>query len=301
MWLEMQIFGFRALWSPYFLVFLISLAVIYFILTGPKRHLFGDVSRPKVHEQIFFYAGIILIYAVKGSPVDLMSHIMLSAHMIQMSILYFVVPIFIIRGLPKWMIEKIINLPIIKQIFRLGTHPILALAIFNSFFTLYHIPIIFDFSKQSQIIHASMTIFLFITAIFMWWPIVTPLKAHNKMNPLLKMAYLLGSIFMVSIACAFMIFATNPLYTSYTSEGAWMQALSLCVPSDVLAGLTGTLSGAEMFSPLSAQEDQQLGGILMMFLQQGFYGIVLAWIFFTWFNKKSLEIDPMPDSLPYSK
>src|SRR5690625_1463246 len=111
MWLEIQIFGFRALWSPYFLTFLIAIAIVYFIFIGPKRHIFGDVDRPRIREQILFYLALILIYFVKGSPVDLLSHIMMSAHMVQMSILYFVVPIFIIRGIPKWMIEKFINLP----------------------------------------------------------------------------------------------------------------------------------------------------------------------------------------------
>src|SRR5699024_9864540 len=118
---------------------------------------------------------------------------------------------------------------------------------------------------------------------------------------LLKMAYLIGSILIISIACALMIFSTKSVYTSYNSDGAWLQAMSLCVPPDVLNGLSGTLSGAEMFSPLSAAEDQQLGGILMMFLQQIFYGFVLAWIFFGWFTKNSLEVDPMPESLPYTK
>jgi len=299
MWLELQIFGFRALWSPYFLIFLISIAVLYFIITGPKRHIFGQVSKPTVSQQIFFYLGLLLIYVVKGAPVDLLSHIMMSAHMVQMSILYFVVPIFIIRGLPVWMLEKFIELPIVKPIFRFATRPLIALAIFNSFFTVYHLPVIFDFSKETQFVHAFIVVFLFIAALFMWWPIVTPLKEHNKMQPLLKMGYLLASIFMVSIACALLIFSSNALYMSYTSEGAWMQAMSLCVPADVLSGLSDTLSGAEMFSPLTAQEDQQLGGILMMFLQQGIYGIVIGWIFFNWFSKRSLETDPMPDSLPY--
>lgn len=301
MWLEIQIFGFRALWSPYFFLFLISVAIIYFIITGPKRHLFGNVPKPTLKQQFMFYFAIVLIYLVKGSPIDLMSHIMMTAHMIQMSILFFVVPIFIIRGLPNWLLETIIDLPIVKPIFRIFTHPIIALAIFNSFFTLYHLPVIFDFSKNSQLIHAAINIFLFITVIFMWWPIITPLKAHNKMNPLLKMAYLIASMFIVSIACVLMIFASKPLYVTYTSEGAWMQALSLCVPTSVLTGISSHLSGAEMFSPLTAQEDQQLGGIVMMFLQQIFYGIVIARIFFSWFSKKSMEVDPMPDSLPYEK
>lgn len=301
MWLEIQIFGFRALWSPYFLTFVICLALLYFIFTGPLRNKFGSVMKPTRNQQLFFYSGLLVLYIVKGSPVDLLSHIMMSAHMVQMAFLYFVVPIFLIRGLPNWVWEKFIQLPIVKPLFSFFTLPLIALAIFNSMFSIYHLPAIFDFSKSDPVVHFVITVILFIFAITMWWPLVTPLKAHNKLNPLVKMGYLLGSILIISIACALMIFSSKAIYSAYSADGTWIQALSLCVPGDVLVGLTDTLSGPQMFSPFSAVEDQQLGGIVMMFLQQIIYGFVLAWIFFGWFSKKSLEVDPMPTSLPYSK
>src|SRR5690625_1771740 len=98
MWLDIQIFGFRALWSPYFFLFIVGIGIIYFVFTGKYRKRFGNVSKPTVNQQLFFYSGLLIVYIVKGSPVDLLSHIMMSAHMIQMALLYFVVPIFILRG-----------------------------------------------------------------------------------------------------------------------------------------------------------------------------------------------------------
>jgi len=294
MWLELQIFGFRALWSPYFLMALLIVGMIYYLITGPKRKTFGVKDRPTIQQYSYFYTGLLLLYIVKGSPIDLLSHIMLSAHMAQMAILYLVIPILFIRGIPKAFIERFISLPIVKPLFSFFTHPMIALALFNSLFAIYHLPVIFDFSKSSQIAHVSITSGLFILAIFMWWPIVTPVKRFDRLIPLLKMGYLVASIFVISIACALIIFANEPLFKAYSSEGAWVQSLSLCVPSDVLTGLAGTLSGAEMFSPLSAQEDQQLGGILMMTMQQIIYGYVIARIFFRWFSKKNMQIDPLP-------
>src|SRR5690625_7556514 len=101
---------------------------------------------------------------------------------------------------------------------------------------------------------------------------------------------------MIAIPCALIIFASDPLFNAYSSQGAWMQSMSLCVPADVLNGLSGDLSGPEMFSPLDAQEDQQLGGVIMLFLQELIFGVVLATIFFGWCSKKSMEIDPLPNS-----
>src|SRR5690625_2358322 len=103
MWLDIQIFGFRALWSPLFLTFIICISIAYFLITGPMRDRFDKkLPAPIIRQQLYFYSSMLLIYLVKGAPVDLLSHIMMSAHMIQMAILYFIVPIFIIRGLLKW-------------------------------------------------------------------------------------------------------------------------------------------------------------------------------------------------------
>ncbi|HLQ84159.1 MAG TPA: cytochrome c oxidase assembly factor CtaG [Pseudogracilibacillus sp.] len=294
MWLELQIFGFRALWSPYFLTFVLLVSLLYYLLTGPYRHIFGDVKKAQLNEQGMFYSGMLVLYIAQGSPVDLLAHIMMSAHMTQMALIYMVFPILIIRGIPTWLWEKIINIRGLKTFFKIMTIPLIALLIFNSFFALYHIPAVFDYSKSSQVIHESIKVFLLITSFFMWWPVVTPVKRLDTMNPLIKMAYLIGSTVIISIACALLIFSSNPLYAVYSSEGPWLQALSLCVPGDVLDGLAPTLSGADMFSPFNAVEDQQLGGIMMMIIQQIIYGFVIAWIFFTWFSKKNLENDPLP-------
>lgn len=294
MWLELQIFGFRALWSPYFFISVIIVGILYFLLTGPYRKRFGDVAKPTPKQYVYFYLGLLLLYIVKGGPIDLLSHIMLSAHMVQMAVLYLIIPILFILGIPTWLIERIITLKFVKPIFSFFTKPMIALVLFNTLFTLYHVPFVFDYSKSGSLQYVIIISVLFILALFMWWPIVTPLKKYDTLMPLLKMAYLVASIFIISIACALIIFANKPLFSAYSSDGAWIQSLSLCVPPDVLTGLSGDLSSAEMFSPLSTKEDQQLGGILMMFMQQTIYGVVISKIFFRWFSKKNMETDPLP-------
>lgn len=300
MWLELQIFGFRALWSPYFFTFLLLIGIGYYLITCKYRKRFNeDAEIPVPKQQLMFYGGLLLIYIVKGAPLDLLSHIMLGAHMIQMALLYFVAPILLIRGLPEWVWRRIINFPVIRPLFRFFTLPLVALAVFNSLFPLYHVPLVFDYSKSSIVAHTIITVVLFIFAMTMWWPILSPVKELDKLEPLLKIGYLVISIFLVSIACALIIFANKPLYEAFSSSGAWVQSLSLCVPVDVLTGISGSLSGPEMFSPLSTIDDQQFGGIIMMTLQQIIYTSVISWVFFGWFTKKNMQIDPMPDNLPY--
>ncbi|HLR80323.1 MAG TPA: cytochrome c oxidase assembly factor CtaG [Bacillota bacterium] len=300
MWYKLQIFGFRALWSPYFLIFVLMLGVVYYLITGPYRHKFGGIDKPTGKQKLFFYMGLVILYIIKGSPIDLLSHIMLTAHMVQMVFLYLVFPIFIIKGIPAWLWEKFINLKGVKPVFNLLTKPLVALLSFNVLFSLYHMPVIFDFSKSSKLAHAVILLILLFAAFLMWWPLMSPIKRYDTLKPLLKMAYLVASAAIITIACALIIFASSPVYEAYTSEGAWIQAMSICVPSDVLDGIAVSISGPEMFSPLSILYDQQLGGIVMKFMQEIIYGIIIAKTFFSWFSKKNMESDPLP-STDFSK
>lgn len=294
MWLDIQIFGFRALWSPYFMLFVFGLAILYYLIVGPLRHRFTDAALPTVKQQVSFYISLVILYIVKGSPVDLLSHIMLTAHMIQTALFYFAFPVLLIKGIPVWIWRKIFDVPVLGFILNVLRQPILALLMFNSMLAIYHIPEIFDFTKSSITVHAAAHIILLFLALIMWWPVISPIPEHNTLHPLIKMGYLAGSATIITVACALIIFSTQPMYMAYSSEGAWITAMSLCVPGDVLMGLKSTLSGAEMFSPMSTLHDQQLGGVLMQIMQTIVYATMIGRIFFAWFKRENTGTDPMP-------
>ena len=216
MWLELQIFGFQALWSPYFLFYVLILGLLYFLITGPFRHKFGETDRPSGKQQLYFYSGLLLLYIIKGSPVDLLTHITLTAHMVQMAIYLLVFPILIIKGLPRWIWRKIVYAPVLKPILYFLTKPIISLLLFNTLFSLYHIPVIFNFSKSMPIVHTSISIILLLVSFIVFLPIVPPIKELNKLSPLLKIAYILVGSVLITPACALIIFADVPLYAAYT-------------------------------------------------------------------------------------
>ncbi|WP_040980502.1 MULTISPECIES: cytochrome c oxidase assembly factor CtaG [Oceanobacillus] len=298
MWLELQIFGFQALWSPYFLMYVFILGLFYFLITGPFRHKFGGTSSPSIKQKIYFYSALVLLYIVKGSPVDLMTHITLTAHMIQMAVYLFVFPILIIKGIPKWIWKKIIYTPVLKSIIHLLTRPVISLVLFNALFSIYHIPVIFNFSKSVPAAHTSISIILLTAAFILLLPIVPPIKELDKLSPLLKIVYILAGSVLITPACVIIIFADVPLYAAYTQNGAWLQALSLCVPNNVLQNISSNLSGPEMFTTMTTLVDQQLGGIIMKIMQEVIFGAIYTTIFFKWFNKKEIrKIDPLPDNV----
>ncbi|TRM12282.1 cytochrome c oxidase assembly factor CtaG [Lentibacillus cibarius] len=296
MWLELQIFGFRALWSPYFLLFVLGLALTYYLVTGPYRHKFGGKgeARPSGKQQAFVYSGLVLLYAVKGSPIDLLTHITLTAHMIQMAIYLLIFPIFTIKGIPAWLWEKAVCRPLIEPVMRFLSKPLISLLLFNTLFSFYHLPVIFDFAKSSQIAHSTFSVVLLIAAFVVWWPMLSPMKEFNRMQPLGKIFYIFANSVLITPACVLLIFADAPVYAAYTQDGAWIQAMALCVPVDVLQGLPGSISGPEFFSPMTILEDQQLGGIVMKFMQEITYGVVLMTVIADWFKKENSGVDPLP-------
>lgn len=288
MWQELQVFGFRALWSPYFMIFILALAVAYYILFIHRI----DEKRASNKQIIFFYSGLVVLYIVKGSPLDLMSHIVFTAHMIQMALFFLLIPIFLIKGIPVWTWKIIFNIPVLKHILRFFTKPLIAVVLFNGMFSFYHVPAIFDFAKSNDITHALIHSVILIAAFFMWWPIFTPIKEMDTLTPLLKIGYIFANGVLITPACALIIFSENGLYATYGASGSWMQALALCVPAEVLSSLS--LSGPEMFTNMELTEDQRLGGIVMKITQEVIYSFVLARVFFPWFMKGSDKIDPLP-------
>ncbi|MFC3884238.1 cytochrome c oxidase assembly factor CtaG [Bacillus songklensis] len=287
---NLQIFGFQALWSPLFLIFVVGLIALYFNVIGYLRSYFKNSAPVETKTKIFFVTSMVLLYVVKGSPIDLLSHIMFSAHMTQMAVLYLVITPLMILGLPDWLLRYVIDNNVIKPIFSFFTKPLIALLVFNGVFSLYHVPLIFDVMKTNTFFHSLATIVIFIASFFMWWPLLNQFPEHQTLTPIKKVGYIFGDGILLTPACALIIFAKAPLYATYTDPQAWVNALALCVSPDMLSNLG--LIGPEMFNMLPLVEDQQLGGIVMKVIQELVYGTMLAYIFFQW-AKQEREKDDM--------
>lgn len=284
-----SIFGFRALWSPYFFLAIVLLVVLYFLLTKKWRHWFDGTEQVTKKETKYFLASMILLYIVKGSPLDLIGHILFSVHMIQMALLLLGVAPLLIIGIPNFIWRKVFSVKIIDKTVRLLTKPILSLLIFTAAFSMYHYPMILDYIKLSVPLHAVFTITVFLAALVLWWPIVNTLESHPQLHGLKKIGYVILSALLVTPACALIIFVDIPVYETYSSGEAWLQAMALCVPAGTLAGLS--ISGPELFTNMPTVYDQQLGGIAMKIIQEVIYIGVIAKIFINWYRDEQLNAD----------
>jgi putative membrane protein len=285
--LTLDIFGFKALWSPYFLLILLAIIGVYFLITVQFRTRFRDSEPLTIKQASLFLTSIIILYIIKGSPLDLMGHLMFYPHAIAMVLLVLLIPPLFIFGIPSWLWRRVLNITIIKFVFKPFSNPIIALIAFNGVFSIYHIPIIFDNVMQIGWLHAGYSILLFVLAVFMWWQLINPLPEYPTLSGIKKVGYLFANGMLLTPSCALIIFADVPIYATYSDPMVWGQVMSLCVGPSTFSNLN--LSGPEVFSSMSLLHDQQLGGVIMKIIQEIIYAVVLGHVFFEWYRKDQVE------------
>lgn len=290
-----SIFGFRALWSPYFFLIILLITVLYFLTTTVWRRFFKESEPLKLKQAIYFILAMFLLYAIQGSPIDLMGHIMFTMHMVQMSILVMILAPLIIVSIPNWLWLSFLRLPVVKTIFRFFTRPVISVIFFNVIFSMYHFPLVFDTIKKSGATHGLYTFLMFLFAVFLWWPIHNKIPGQNQLSGVKKVAYLITNAILFTPACGIIIFAGHPIYQTYSDGASWLQAMSLCVPTDTLANLN--LSGPELFSSLPVLVDQQLGGVIMKIVQEIVGIVALGKVMFEWFRKENEESEKFTEPL----
>ncbi|SOC21773.1 putative membrane protein [Ureibacillus xyleni] len=294
--MPLSIFGFQALWSPYLIGIIVCLIIVYFLVTVVWRKHFKVSESLKKSEVIYFLIGMITFYIIKGSPVDVTSLILFTMHMVQMVFLLFVLPIFIIMGIPWWIWKLIIEAPVVGKIFKYCTLPVVSVLVFTFTFSIYHIPSVFDTIKTDSTFHGLVTLVLFLSAFFMYWPLVNTVPGQPQMKGLYKIGYIIATAIAITPACAIIVFSKEPLYSTYTDGEMWLKAMALCVPVSTLSNISITISGPELFTNLSPISDQQMGGVLMKIMQEIILGTLLVIVFRQWWRDEHVNEEQITEN-----
>lgn len=88
-----------------------------------------------------------------GSPLNVAGHFLFSAHMLQQSILYLMMPLLLLAGTPSWLIRSLFYRKGLKRLLRVASHPITAILLFNALFSFYHMPVMLDMAMNNLAMH----------------------------------------------------------------------------------------------------------------------------------------------------
>jgi putative membrane protein len=254
--------GFFGMWSPDIFLIAVLIAAFYLALVGPWRSRFAGAEPVSTGRKASFLLGVGFFYIAQGSPLNYYGHhFLFSAHMVQQSFLYLVVPPLLLIGTPEWLLRSVFRSQRSRKWLAVFTNPIMGALAFNLLFSFYHLPFIFDEVAVNSTAMSAYHLVLMLAAFIMWWPIVSPLSDQAPLSDLRKIAYIFANSVLITPACALIIFSDSLLYETYSNV-------------------------AQLIPGHTAFDDQRLGGILMKLIQEGVYGSVLAYIFYNWYTKE---------------
>jgi len=288
--LGLQYFTFWELWNPRQMALTVAIGAVYLWLVGPRRSRFAGSESVAVRQKALFLLGIAVYYFAQGGPLNLLGHLMFSAHMTAMAIAYLVAPPLILLGIPGWLARPLVSRKSVGAVVQALTRPLITVVTFNVLFSFYHLPLVHDYVMTHYTVHTIYFFVLLIAAFMMWWPIISPTPELNGLSELKKMGYIFANGVLITPACALIIFADTPVFATYNDPQMWAKAMGYCPPGNSQA-LLESFAGPQFFAVLGAQEDQQLGGVIMKILQEITYGSALAYIFFNWYSRERAKED----------
>ncbi|GAB6992121.1 cytochrome c oxidase assembly factor CtaG [Paenibacillus pini] len=287
--LGLEYFSFAELFSPLFLAFMLIVTAGYFVIIGPLSDRFEGAEPVSVGKKIMFVSGMFFLYLAQGGPVSLLGHMMFTFHMFSMALSYLVAPPLLMMGMPAWLWRAILKVNPFKKMGFLAK-PIVAAVVFNGLFSFYHIPAIHDYVMLHFMIHRLYYLVLFIAAILMWWTLINPLPERHQATGLAKIGFIFINMVLLTPACGLIIFSTQPMYATYSDPKVWAEAMGYCLSGDPSA-LLKSFGGPTFFNLMSTKVDQQVGGIVMKFIQEFIFASMLAVVFFRWYKSENQDED----------
>lgn len=248
---------------PDLLIGLFLLEAIYLLLVGPLRFLFviPHEIKPTYRQVSYFSIGVLVFFIADNGPIhDLSENFLFSAHMLQHILLAFVVSPLLIIGTPGWLLSPLLKYQVIERTGRFLTNPLIAFFLFNLTFSLWHLPILYQAALQVHGIHIFEHLTLLVTAVILWWPILSPVPELPRPRYLIQVIYLFVLPIAQLIVFAPITFSTQVIYPFYAE--------------------------APRLWGLSALADQQMGGILMKVTSTIIFLLFLTIVFFRWFNQE---------------
>lgn len=254
-------------WNVPLFVFFFALTGWYcFLLSGKRIH---DLRK----QMLCFLIGIWLLFFAIGSPLLAISHLSFSFHMIQMSIVFFIIPPLILFGIPEHLYSHLSHWPTIKRLRFMFPTPKTALLIFAMLFLLYHFPYLLQIITEYELFHKIYVIILFLLAIRMWWPIATP-DPEQRLIGAKRKKYLLESSWYIMPAC--LMFIISAWFEGMNNPFLDQTITHLCLPPDSTIDV--------LPPPFNTRYDQMIAGVAMMGLHK-----------FSLFTTTKLKITPEKD------
>jgi putative membrane protein len=240
------------------------LVAVYVMRFRSARREAGGRGAGAVQAAAFAGAVLVLLTALV-SPLDgLGEDYLFSAHMLQHVLLGDVAPLLLLLSLSRVIMRPATRrLMAIERALGPFAHPLTGLVLWLFLMYLWHIPALYDAALEHAGVHLLEHVSFFTAGIAVWWPLIQPVPMRRRMTGLWPAAYVGAAKFGLAALGLYLTWSSTVIYPYYEH-----------VPR-----IWG----------LSALEDQNAGGAMMMVEQSLTFVVVLVALFVQMLNRSEAE------------
>jgi cytochrome c oxidase assembly factor CtaG len=250
--------------DPLVLAPLAVLVAVYVMRFRRARREAGGRGAGPMQAVAFAAAALALLIAL-ASPLDgLGENYLFSAHMAQHILLGDLAPLLLVLSL-----SRVIMRPATRRLMRIEralgrfAHPVTGLFLWLFLLYLWHTPALYNAALEHPVVHLLEHVSFFTAGVAVWWPLIQPVPMRRRMTGLWPVAYVGAAKFGLALLGLYLTWSTTVLYDYYEH-----------VPR-----IWG----------LSAIEDQNAGGAIMMVEQSLTFVIVLVALFVQMLTRSEAE------------
>jgi len=247
--------------DPLMLIVLVAAGAWYVSMLRRVRLRTGKPVGPG--HWLFYWSGLLVLVIALISPIDeIGDRWLLSAHMLQHTLLTDIAPALLILGLrapvlplglPRGMLTKVAPRGSVGRFWALATKPWVALPAWALATWVWAVPSIFDYTAQHPLLHAFEHASLFYAGFALWWLIIAPLPSARRETGMARLGYLGFSRGVSAFVCLPLAWLNHTIYPLY--------------------------AGAPRAYGISAATDQRLAGGGMCLIEVLVFGIALVAVF----------------------
>ena len=250
-------------WHPDVLVLVVALIVGYLYAVrriGPYKVARGAAAVTS-RQMAWFFGGIAVLFVAAWWPIhDLAEESMFTFHMIEHLLIGLVVPPMLLLGTPGWLAELVVENPRVLRIVQQMSRPVPAFFFYSLILVGIHWPTINELMVKSDVAHFLIHFVFFVSAMFMWMPVLSPLPAVPRLSPPAQAFYLFLHSIIPTVPASFLTFGTKPIYEIY----------------ETFPKLWG-------FDTIT---DQTVAGLIMKLVAGLYLWAIIAVIWFRWYNEE---------------
>ncbi len=235
--------GLAFTWS-WNLLSLLAILVICALYGLGLRSVWGErdqQARPGPLRLLSFGMALLLLVLALLTPVNTIARMQLfSVHMAQLIVLTTICMPLLLLACTDAMYQPVLRHPLVRNLVRSMTHPLVASMTYNLVFIAWHLPVFFTLAQANPWLYQVEVLTILLVGLINWWPLIGPVGSLRGLSYPLKMLYVFADGLPLEIFAFLLVYSGVVIYPHYVVPA---QIGFTAYPDQAIAGALLMLPG----------------------------------------------------------